>query len=147
MIFTRPAANRFSNVYGFFNPCYSLPFPSLPPRPQPPFTSLRFTSLSSFSHLPTAPPSPSPLSPTHSMHFGSCVAALLLGVAVLLSALFWLPPVAARVMRAEGPDPGDDLGGERACRHCEISVCFRISSLCLVRTGRSLVSSGSGFTH
>ncbi|KAK3166460.1 hypothetical protein QOZ80_1AG0046080 [Eleusine coracana subsp. coracana] len=41
-----------------------------------------------------------------------CVAALVLGVAVLLSALFWLPPFAARGRGAEGPDPGDELGDD-----------------------------------
>lgn len=34
-----------------------------------------------------------------------CVAALVLGAAVLLSALFWLPPFAGRGNGAEGPDP------------------------------------------
>jgi hypothetical protein len=41
-----------------------------------------------------------------------CVAALVLGVAVLLSALFWLPPFAGRGGGKEGPDPGDEFGGE-----------------------------------
>ncbi|BAD87313.1 hydroxyproline-rich glycoprotein-like [Oryza sativa Japonica Group] len=35
-----------------------------------------------------------------------CVAALVLGVAVLLSAVFWLPPFARRGRGSEGPDPG-----------------------------------------
>ncbi|TVU19128.1 hypothetical protein EJB05_35262 [Eragrostis curvula] len=35
-----------------------------------------------------------------------CVAALLLGVAVVLSALFWLPPFAGHRGRAGPPDPG-----------------------------------------
>uniref|UniRef100_A0A0D9VA25 DUF7036 domain-containing protein n=1 Tax=Leersia perrieri TaxID=77586 RepID=A0A0D9VA25_9ORYZ len=35
-----------------------------------------------------------------------CVAALVLGVAVLLSALFWLPPFARHGRGSEGPDPG-----------------------------------------
>ncbi|XP_066313260.1 uncharacterized protein [Miscanthus floridulus] len=39
-----------------------------------------------------------------------CVAALVLGVAVLLSALFWLPPFAGRCGGKEGPDPGDEFG-------------------------------------
>ncbi|CAL4959514.1 unnamed protein product [Urochloa decumbens] len=39
-----------------------------------------------------------------------CVAALVLGVAVLLSALFWLPPFAGRGRGAEGADPGDEFG-------------------------------------
>jgi hypothetical protein len=43
-----------------------------------------------------------------------CVAALVLGVAVLLSALFWLPPFAGRGGGKEGPDPGDEFGGERS---------------------------------
>jgi hypothetical protein len=43
-----------------------------------------------------------------------CVAALVLGVAVLLSALFWLPPFAGRGGAKEGPDPGDEFGGERS---------------------------------
>ncbi|KAL6613834.1 hypothetical protein ACP70R_036104 [Stipagrostis hirtigluma subsp. patula] len=41
-----------------------------------------------------------------------CVAALVLGVAVLLSALFWLPPFARRGRGAEGPDPGDEFGAD-----------------------------------
>ncbi|XP_062231165.1 uncharacterized protein LOC133928723 [Phragmites australis] len=41
-----------------------------------------------------------------------CVAALVLGVAVLLSAVFWLPPFARRGRGAEGPDPGDDFGDD-----------------------------------
>jgi hypothetical protein len=40
-----------------------------------------------------------------------CVAALLLGLAVLLSAVFWLPPFTGRGTGEEGPDPGDELGG------------------------------------
>nr|CAB3475386.1 unnamed protein product [Digitaria exilis] len=39
-----------------------------------------------------------------------CVAALVLGVAVLLSAVFWLPPFKGRGRGAEGPDPGDEFG-------------------------------------
>ncbi|CAO2195835.1 unnamed protein product [Urochloa humidicola] len=39
-----------------------------------------------------------------------CVAALVLGVAVLLSAVFWLPPFAGRGRGAEGSDPGDEFG-------------------------------------
>jgi hypothetical protein len=43
-----------------------------------------------------------------------CVAALVLGAAVLLSALFWLPPLAGRGRRAgeDGPDPGAAFRGE-----------------------------------
>lgn len=37
-----------------------------------------------------------------------CVAALLLGAAVMLSALFWLPPFAGRGRRAGPPDPPED---------------------------------------
>jgi hypothetical protein len=54
-----------------------------------------------------------------------CVAALVLGVAVLLSALFWLPPFAGRGGGKEGPDPGDEFGGERSPPHCEISGSVR----------------------
>uniref|UniRef100_A0A804LGB3 Uncharacterized protein n=1 Tax=Zea mays TaxID=4577 RepID=A0A804LGB3_MAIZE len=38
------------------------------------------------------------------------VAALVLGVAVLLSALFWLPPFAGQGGGKEGSDPGDEFG-------------------------------------
>ena len=71
-----------------------------------------------------------------------CVAALVLGVAVLLSALFWLPPFAGRGGGKEGPDPGDEFGGERFPRIarsrfrsaavtewpvvCSICVCFAL---------------------
>ncbi|XP_062208036.1 uncharacterized protein LOC133909568 [Phragmites australis] len=41
-----------------------------------------------------------------------CVAALVLGIAVLLSAVFWLPPFAGRGRGAQGPDPGDDFGDD-----------------------------------
>lgn len=41
-----------------------------------------------------------------------CVAALVLGAAVLLSALFWLPPFAGRGNGAEGPDPAAGFQGE-----------------------------------
>jgi hypothetical protein len=41
-----------------------------------------------------------------------CVAALVLGVAVLLSAVFWLPPFARRGRGSEGPDPGAGFDGE-----------------------------------
>ena len=43
-----------------------------------------------------------------------CVAALVLGAAVLLSALFWLPPFAGRGRGAEAPDPGAAFKGEGA---------------------------------
>ena len=39
-----------------------------------------------------------------------CVAALVLGVTVLLSALFWLPPFTGRGGGKEGPDPSDEFG-------------------------------------
>jgi hypothetical protein len=52
------------------------------------------------------------------------VAALVLGVAVLLSALFWLPPFAGQGGGKEGSDPGDEFGGELRPPHCEISVPF-----------------------
>jgi hypothetical protein len=45
-----------------------------------------------------------------------CVAALLLGAAVALSALFWLPPFAGRGSRAGPPDPGSALAGQLAFR-------------------------------
>ncbi|KAJ1287027.1 hypothetical protein BS78_03G398900 [Paspalum vaginatum] len=41
-----------------------------------------------------------------------CVAALVLGVAVLLSALFWLPPFAGRGSRGGPPDPADEFGAD-----------------------------------
>jgi hypothetical protein len=41
-----------------------------------------------------------------------CVAALVLGAAVLLSALFWLPPFAGRGRGDEAPDPGAVFRGE-----------------------------------
>ncbi|CAM0955809.1 unnamed protein product [Alopecurus aequalis] len=37
-----------------------------------------------------------------------CVAALLLGAAVMLSAMFWLPPFSGRSRRAGPPDPPED---------------------------------------
>jgi hypothetical protein len=44
-----------------------------------------------------------------------CVAALLLGAAVLLSAMFWLPPFAGRGRRAGPRDPPEDvLAGQLA---------------------------------
>jgi hypothetical protein len=46
-----------------------------------------------------------------------CLAALLLGAAVMLSALFWLPPFAGRGRRAGPPDPPEDaLAGQLALR-------------------------------
>lgn len=46
-----------------------------------------------------------------------CLAALLLGAAVMLSALFWLPPFAGRGHRVGAPDPpGDAFVGEPALR-------------------------------
>jgi hypothetical protein len=47
-----------------------------------------------------------------------CLAALLLGAAVMLSALFWLPPFAGRGRRAGPPDPPpeDALAGQLALR-------------------------------
>jgi hypothetical protein len=65
-----------------------------------------------------------------------CVATLVLGVAVLLSALFWLPPFAGRGGGKEGPDLGDEFGGELLPPHCEISVPFargrRVQVLCSI---------------
>jgi hypothetical protein len=52
-----------------------------------------------------------------------CVAALVLGAAVLLSALFWLPPFAGRG-RGDGedaPDPGAVFRGELSS-HTPVSV-------------------------
>jgi hypothetical protein len=69
-----------------------------------------------------------------------CVAALVLGAAVLLSALFWLPPFAARGGDAEGPDPGGELGGE-CCRplrdlgSCVYACGEPMSSLCFPGLG------------
>lgn len=70
-----------------------------------------------------------------------CVAALVLGVAVLLSALFWLPPFAGRGGGKEGPDPGDEFGGEPPLRiarsrsrspvvaeWCSICVCSALGA-------------------
>uniref|UniRef100_A0A804M867 Hydroxyproline-rich glycoprotein family protein n=1 Tax=Zea mays TaxID=4577 RepID=A0A804M867_MAIZE len=39
-----------------------------------------------------------------------CVAALVLGVTILLSVLFWLPPFTGRGGGKEGPDPSDEFG-------------------------------------
>jgi hypothetical protein len=69
-----------------------------------------------------------------------CVAALALGVAVLLSALFWLPPFARPGGGAEGPDPGGELGGEccRPLRDLGSCVCAcgePMSSLCFPGLG------------
>jgi hypothetical protein len=41
-----------------------------------------------------------------------CVAALVLGVTVLLSVLFWLPPFTGQGGGKEGPDLSDEFGGE-----------------------------------
>jgi hypothetical protein len=44
-----------------------------------------------------------------------CVAALLLGAAVMLSAMFWLPPFAGRGRSAGPTDPPEDvLAGQLA---------------------------------
>jgi hypothetical protein len=54
-----------------------------------------------------------------------CVAALLLGAAVALSALFWLPPYAGR---AGPPDLGGAFAGQPAFRdlaHTLLPVFFR----------------------
>jgi hypothetical protein len=51
-----------------------------------------------------------------------CVAALVLGAAVLLTALFWLPPFAGRGRGSDGaPDPGAVFRGELSS-HTPVSV-------------------------
>jgi hypothetical protein len=64
-----------------------------------------------------------------------------LGAAVLLSAVFWLPPFARRGGGAEGPDPGgDDFGGERLPPSSriarEISVSFLPLYVCMYVRGK-----------
>lgn len=58
-----------------------------------------------------------------------CVAALLLGAAVVLSALFWLPPFASRGGRAGPPDPSGPFAGQLVFRDlaCLAFYCFLAS--------------------
>ena len=53
-----------------------------------------------------------------------CVAVLLLSAAVVLSALFWLPPFAGRGGRAGPPDPGGAFAGQPAFRDLAAYLAF-----------------------